>query len=229
MGLTSSSTGTKLLDNDIEALKSKCDFTIAIAGNPNVGKSTVFNSLTGLHQHTGNWPGKTVSNASGIATFNNKNFLLVDIPGTYSIMSNSQEEEIARDYICFGNPDCTVVVLDATCLERNLNLVYQILEITNKVVVCVNLLDEAEKKGIEIDLDKLSFTLGVPVVGTIARKKKPLNKLMQSVYEVCTENCSDELFKIEYPESIENAITIVEKSAKELLCSSLLLIIDGLV
>lgn len=221
MGLTSSSTGTKLLDNDIEALKSKCDFTIAIAGNPNVGKSTVFNSLTGLHQHTGNWPGKTVSNASGIATFNNKNFLLVDIPGTYSIMSNSQEEEIARDYICFGNPDCTVVVLDATCLERNLNLVYQILEITNKVVVCVNLLDEAKKKGIEIDLDKLSFTLGVPVVGTIARKKKTLNKLMQSVYEVCTENCSDELFKIEYPESIENAITIVEKSAKELLCSSL--------
>lgn len=221
MGLTSSSTGTKLLDNNIEALKSKCDFTIAIAGNPNVGKSTVFNSLTGLHQHTGNWPGKTVSNASGIATFNNKNFLLVDIPGTYSIMSNSQEEEIARDYICFGNPDCTVVVLDATCLERNLNLVYQILEITNKVVVCVNLLDEAEKKGIEIDLDKLSFTLGVPVVGTIARKKKTLNKLMQSVYEVCTENCSDELFKIEYPESIENAITIVEKSAKELLCSSL--------
>ena len=221
MGLTSSSTGTKLLDNDIEALKSKCDFTIAIAGNPNVGKSTVFNSLTGLHQHTGNWPGKTVSNASGIATFNNKDFLLVDIPGTYSIMSNSQEEEIARDYICFGNPDCTVVVLDATCLERNLNLVYQILEITNKVVVCVNLLDEAKKKGIEIDLDKLSFTLGVPVVGTIARKKKTLNKLMQSVYEVCTENCSDELFKIEYPESIENAISIVEKSIKELLCSSL--------
>ncbi len=137
-GTTCSSTGTKLLDNDIEALKSKCDFTIAIAGNPNVGKSTVFNSLTGLHQHTGNWPGKTVSNASGIANFNDKDFLLVDIPGTYSIMSNSQEEEIARDYICFGNPDCTVVVLDSTCLERNLNLVYQILEITNKVVVCVN-------------------------------------------------------------------------------------------
>ena len=220
MGLTSSSTGTKLLDNDIEALKSKCDFTIAIAGNPNVGKSTVFNSLTGLHQHTGNWPGKTVSNASGIANFNDKDFLLVDIPGTYSIMSNSQEEEIARDYICFGNPDCTVVVLDATCLERNLNLVYQILEITHKVVVCVNLLDEAKKKGIEIDLDKLSFTLGVPVVGTIARKKKTLNKLMQSVYEVCTENCSDELFKIEYPESIENAISIVEKSVKKLLKSS---------
>lgn len=229
MGLSSSSTGTKLLDNDIEALKSKCDFTIAIAGNPNVGKSTVFNSLTGLHQHTGNWPGKTVSNASGIANFNDKDFLLVDIPGTYSIMSNSQEEEIARDYICFGNPDCTVVVLDATCLERNLNLVYQILEITNKVVVCVNLLDEAKKKGIEIDLDKLSFTLGVPVVGTIARKKRTLNKLMQSVYEVCTENCSDELFKIEYPESIENAITIVEKVLRNFYVLLYLLIIDGLV
>ena len=146
MGLTSSSTCSKLLHGDIKFLKDKCDYTIAIAGNPNVGKSTVFNSLTGLHQHTGNWPGKTVSNAMGMTSYNDNNFLLVDIPGTYSIMSNSEEEEIARDYICFGNPDCTVVVVDATCLERNLNLVYQILEITNKVVVCVNLLDEALKK-----------------------------------------------------------------------------------
>lgn len=220
MGLTSSSTGTKLLNNDIEVLKSKCDFTVAIAGNPNVGKSTVFNSLTGLHQHTGNWPGKTVSNASGVATFNNKDFLLVDIPGTYSIMSNSQEEEIARDYICFGNPDCTVVVVDATCLERNLNLVYQVLEITNKVVVCVNLLDEAKKKGIEIDLDKLSFSLGVPVVGTIARKKKTLKNLMQAVFDVCSSNFKNELFKIEYPETIEDSINIVEKSVKNLLVNS---------
>ena len=199
----------------------KNTYTVALAGNPNVGKSTIFNNLTGMHQHTGNWTGKTVANATGKAIINDKEFTFVDIPGTYSIMSNSEEEEIARDYICFVNPDATVIVVDSTCLERNLNLVYQILEITNKVVVCVNLLDEAKKKGIEIDLDKLSFTLGVPVVGTIARKKKTLNKLMQSVYEVCTENCSDELFKIEYPESIENAITIVEKSAKELLCSSL--------
>lgn len=220
MGLTSSSTGTKLLDNDIEVLKSKCDFTVAIAGNPNVGKSTVFNSLTGLHQHTGNWPGKTVSNASGVTTFNNKDFLLVDIPGTYSIMSNSQEEEIARDYICFGNPDCTVVVVDATCLERNLNLVYQVLEITNKVVVCVNLLDEAKKKGIEIDLDKLSFSLGVPVVGTIAMKKKTLENLMQAVFDVCSSNFQNELFKIEYPETIEDSINIVEESVKNLLVNS---------
>ena len=220
MGLTSSSTGSKLLDNDIEVLKSKCDFTVAIAGNPNVGKSTVFNSLTGLHQHTGNWPGKTVSNASGITTFNDKDFLLVDIPGTYSIMSNSQEEEIARDYICFGNPDCTVVVVDATCLERNLNLVYQILEITNKVVVCVNLLDEAKKNGIKIDLDKLSFTLGVPVVGTIARNKKTLKSLMQNVFNVCSSNFSEKLFKIDYPEAIESSINVIEKNIKKLLENS---------
>ena len=217
MGLTSSSTGSKLLDNDIEILKSKCDYTIAIAGNPNVGKSTVFNSLTGLHQHTGNWPGKTVSNAMGVTNFNNKNFLLVDIPGTYSIMSNSQEEEIARDYICFGNPDCTVVVVDATCLERNLNLVYQILEITNRVVVCVNLLDEAEKKGIEIDLDKLSFKLGVPVVGTIARKKKTLNNLMKAIYDICSSDYVLQYFEINYPDVIEQSITTVQKSIESIL------------
>lgn len=217
MGLTSSSTGSKLLNDDIEVLKNKCDYTIAIAGNPNVGKSTIFNSLTGLHQHTGNWPGKTVSNAMGTTTFKDKSFLLVDIPGTYSIMSNSGEEEIARDYICFGDPDCTVVVVDATCLERNLNLVYQILEITNRVVVCVNLLDEAEKKGIEIDLDKLSFELGIPVVGTIARKKKTLKDLMTSVYTVCSSNKDNKFFKISYPDIIENAIKIVEKDVEIIL------------
>ena len=217
MGLTSSSTGSKLLENDIEVLKNKCDYTIAIAGNPNVGKSTVFNSLTGLHQHTGNWPGKTVSNAMGISSFKGKNFLLVDIPGTYSIMSNSQEEEIARDYICFGNPDCTVVVVDSTCLERNLNLVYQVLEITNKVVVCVNLLDEATKKGIEIDLDKLSFKLGIPVIGTIARKKKTLNNLMEAIYDICSSDYDNEnvnCSKIDYPDIIEQSINILEKSVE---------------
>lgn len=183
-------------------------------GNPNVGKSTIFNSLTGLHQHTGNWPGKTVSNAAGTAKFKGKDFLFVDIPGTYSIMSNSQEEEIARDYICFGMPDCTVVVVDSTCLERNLNLVYQILEITNKVVLCVNLLDEAKKKGIEIDLDKLSFKLGIPVVGTIARKKKTLNNLMNSIYDVCSSANLDDYFHIDYPDAINSAINIIEDSVK---------------
>ena len=214
MGLTSSSTGSKLLSNNLQVLKNKCNYTVAIAGNPNVGKSTIFNSLTGLHQHTGNWPGKTVSNAIGITDYNKYKFLLVDIPGTYSIMSNSQEEEIARDYICFGNPDCTIIVVDATCLERNLNLVYQILEITSKVVVCVNLLDEAKKKGIEIDLDKLSFKLGIPVVGTIARKKKTLNCLMSKVYEICSSKCQFSPLKIEYPDIIEESLNNIQKSVK---------------
>lgn len=135
-------------------------------------------------------------------------------------MSNSQEEEIARDYICFGNPDCTVVVVDSTCLERNLNLVFQILEITNRVVVCVNLLDEAEKKGIEIDLDKLSFKLGVPVVGTIARKKRSLNNLMNAIYDVCSSNGPKKYFKIDYPNVINSSIDIIENSVKSCLTNS---------
>ena len=135
-------------DKKLQSRKEKNKYTIALAGNPNVGKSTVFNNLTGMKQHTGNWPGKTVVVAKGMYKYNEKEFILVDTPGTYSIMSNSEEEEIARDYICFGNPDVTVVVLDATSLEKNLNLVYQIMEITDKVIICVNLLDEAKKKGI---------------------------------------------------------------------------------
>ena len=186
MGLTNSSTGSRLLIDDLTFLKDNCDYVIALAGNPNVGKSTIFNSLTGMHQHTGNWPGKTVSNATGNCIYQDADFLFVDIPGTYSIMSNSEEEEIARDYICFGNPDCTVIVVDATCLERNLNLVFQTMEITNNIVVCVNLLDEAKKKKISIDLEKLSDELGVPVVGTTARKKKTLNTLIDTIHQVVT-------------------------------------------
>ena len=175
MGLTKSSTGTRLIANDLDYLKTENGYTVALAGNPNVGKSTIFNNLTGMHQHTGNWPGKTVENSTGNCVYNNTDFLFVDIPGTYSIMSNSEEEEIARDYICFGNPDATIVVVDATCLERNLNLVFQIMEITNNIILCVNLLDEAKKKKIKIDLKKLSDLLGIPVVGTIARNKKTLD------------------------------------------------------
>lgn len=185
------------------------DYTIAIGGNPNVGKSTIFNSFTGMHQHTGNWPGKTVANASGIHTFKNKNFLFVDIPGTYSLMSNSEEEEIARNYICFGNPNATVVILDATCLERSLNLVFQTFEITNNVIVCVNLLDEAKKKGIHIDLKKLSEFLGVPVVGTIAKKKKTLNNLMETIYNVCTKKIVPTPNKIKYLPIIEDSIQLI--------------------
>lgn len=174
MGLTKSSTGTRLLQEDLKTLKNPNGYTIALAGNPNVGKSTIFNGLTGMHQHTGNWPGKTVANATGECLYKNNNFMFVDIPGTYSIMSNSEEEEIARDYICFGNPDATIIVVDATCLERNLNLVFQTMEITNNIIVCVNLLDEAKKKKIKINLNKLSEKLGVPVVRYNCSKKENL-------------------------------------------------------
>lgn len=206
MGLTSKSTGSKLLNSDVLQLKENCNYTIAFAGNPNVGKSTIFNSLTGMHQHTGNWPGKTVSNASGICKYNNKNFLLIDIPGTYSIMSNSQEEEIARDYICFGKPDVTVVVVDATCLERNLNLVFQTMEITSNIIVCVNLLDEAKKKHIDINIAKLQELLGVPVVGTIARKKKTLKNLLNTINGVCEGKIISNPKIINYPRIIEDNI-----------------------
>lgn len=215
MGLTVNSTGSNILNE--EMLKEKCDYTIAIAGNPNVGKSTIFNGLTGMHQHTGNWPGKTVENARGICEFHHKSFLLVDIPGTYSIMSNSEEEEIARDYICFGNPDATVVIVDGTCLERNLNLVYQIMEITPKIVVCVNLLDEAKKKKIHIDLELLEKKLGVPVVGTIARKKKTLDKLMQKITEVASLKVTPIPNKIKYEEKIEEGVNSLEEILQDML------------
>ena len=190
-------------------------YTVALAGNPNVGKSTIFNSLTGMHQHTGNWPGKTVANATGEATINHQQFLFVDIPGTYSIMSNSEEEEIARDYICFGNPDATIVVVDSTCLERNLNLSFQIMEMTSNVILCVNLLDEAKKKKIKIDLDKLSDLLGIPVVGTIAKNKKTLEKLKKVVFQVCTGEIKPEPKKVTYADVIEQAIFTVEENLEE--------------
>ena len=194
---------------------SKSSYTIALAGNPNVGKSTIFNSITGMHQHTGNWPGKTVANATGKNNYKGTELLWVDIPGTYSIMSHSEEEEIARDYICFGNPDATVVVVDATCLERNLNLVFQIMEITDNVVVCVNLLDEAKRKKIKIDLKELSNQLGVPVVGTTARKKRTLNHLLETVYKVCHHDIIPKPNKIEYEANIEEKIQELEKVLKK--------------
>ena len=195
MGLSNSSTGKKVSSN----LKdfSNYDFTVAIAGNPNVGKSTIFNGLTGLNQHTGNWTGKTVENAAGICIHNNQKFLLVDIPGTYSLMADSEEEKIARDYIDSNKANATVVIVDATLLERNLNLVFQIMNLTNNVIVCVNLLDEAKKKGVSVDLNKLSKLLGVPVVGTIARKRKTLNNLINTIADVCNKKIEPKPIKID--------------------------------
>lgn len=216
MGLTAGSTGGKVLDEDIFEKTIGCNYTIGLAGNPNVGKSTVFNGVTGMHQHTGNWPGKTVGNAIGKCTHKNKDFLFVDIPGTYSLMSNSEEEEIARDYICFGNSDITVVVVDATCLERNLNLVFQTLEIKKNVIVCVNLLDEATKKGISVNLELLSKLLGVPVVGITARKPKTLNKLLDTIYDVCVGKQISNPTPIKYSNEIEDAISLLLPEIEQL-------------
>lgn len=157
------------------------DRIVALAGNPNVGKSTIFNALTGLHQHTGNWPGKTVANAQGWCSFRGSGYVLVDIPGCYSLFAHSAEEEVARDFLCFQAPDAAVVVCDATCLERNLNLVLQVMEAVPRVVVAVNLMDEAERKGISLDLGLLSRRLGTPVVGTAARNAHGLDCLMSAL------------------------------------------------
>ncbi len=160
------------------------DRVIALAGNPNTGKSTLFNTLTGLKQHTGNWPGKTVTRAEGGYQFNNVKYKLVDLPGTYSLLSASQDEEVARDFILFGQPDCTIVVTDATALERNLNLAMQVMEITDHVVVAVNLMDEARRKGLEVDARSLSRDLGVPAIPITARTGEGVHTLLATVAEV---------------------------------------------
>ena len=198
-----------LFNKNIEKINS-ANYTIALVGNPNVGKSTIFNALTGMHQHTGNWPGKTVENTSGICNYKNKNYRLIDLPGTYSLMSHSEEEEIARNYICFGKSDVLLIVVDATCLERNLNLVYQSLEITPNIILCVNLLDEAKRKGININLDLLSQRLGIPVVGTIAKSKKTLKSLMSQVENICTKKIHPSPIKLNYGVAIEESIEILE-------------------
>ncbi len=213
MGLSSASMGKNAVDMGFCVKKiSDDDKVIALAGNPNVGKSSVFNQLTGLRQHTGNWPGKTVSNAQGICSHNGKNYILVDIPGTYSLMAHSKEEEVARDFILFGNPDAVIVVCDATCLERNLNLVLQTIEITTNVIVCVNLMDEARKRNISVDLKKLSDKLGVPVVGTVARKGKGLKQLMDTLDVSLT---SEKAYQIRYLAPIEEALSILTPILKK--------------
>lgn len=206
MGLTNRSVGRSAIDRGLTLTRtSPHQKIIALAGNPNVGKSTVFNGLTGLHQHTGNWPGKTVSNAQGSCHTDRYEYLLVDIPGTYSLMAHSAEEEVARDFLCFGAPDAVVVVCDATCLERNLNLVLQITELCDRVVVCLNLMDEAKRHGIHIRTDLLAERLGVKVVTTVGHNKRSLRAVTAALDALFDETPTPPT-PIHYPVAIERAV-----------------------
>ncbi|MEK9502560.1 ferrous iron transport protein B [Gemmatimonadota bacterium DH-20] len=184
------------------------DYLVALAGNPNTGKSTVFNALTGLRQHTGNWPGKTVVRAEGVYGFDGRQVKVVDLPGTYSLQAGSADEEVARDFILFGRPDVTVVVIDATRLERNLNLALQVLAITHRVVVCLNLMDEARRHGIVVDHRKLEKELGVPVVPAVARAGEGMEELVAAIHAVATGARTPDPVRIEHFEGpVEDAIS----------------------
>lgn len=185
----------------------KFDRIIALAGNPNTGKSTVFNALTGLRQHTGNWPGKTVTRAEGGFEFQSIKYKIVDLPGTYSLLSASQDEEVARNFILFGQPDCTIIVTDATALERNLNLALQVMEITDKVVIAVNLMDEARRKGIEVDTRSLARDLGVPAIPIVARTNEGMQTLLSTVAEVIEGQIKTAPFRIKGTDSYQKSVT----------------------
>lgn len=210
MGLTHESTKNSAMTDIFKIEKKEGQFVIALAGNPNTGKSTVFNSLTGLHQHTGNWPGKTVVNARGEFIHNNKENILIDLPGTYSLFASSVEEEVARDFICFGNSDAVIVVTDATCLERNLNLVYQVMELTQNVILCINLIDEAKKKNIIIDGEGIEKELGVPVVLCAARSGQGIKELKKEVYKVTTGKIKPNPKTVIYDNYIEEKVKSIE-------------------
>jgi ferrous iron transport protein B len=174
------------------------DFVVALSGNPNTGKSTVFNALTGLRQHTGNWPGKTVTRAEGGFEYGDHKYKLVDLPGTYSLLATSLDEEVARDFILFGQPDVTIVVVDATRLERNLNLVLQVMEITNRVVVALNLMDEARRHKLQIDERRLARDLGVPVVPMSARQGEGVPELLGAISEVANGETVGKPYRVKY-------------------------------
>lgn len=215
MGLSVKSTGAGVKNGDVFAVrKSGGEKIVALAGNPNVGKSTVFNALTGLHQHTGNWAGKTVSTADGAFKTASFSYIAIDLPGTYSLLAHSAEEEAARNFLCFSEHDAVVVVCDATCLERGLNLALQVMELCPKTLVCVNLLDEARRNGVELELGALERSLGVPVVGTNAHDKKTLKRLTERLDELCAGKLQTNPRRLRYTKPIEDAIALVEPYAR---------------
>ena len=219
MGLTQESTKIKSLEDIFHIEKKDNEFMIALAGNPNTGKSTVFNFLTGLRQHTGNWPGKTVCTARGDFSYKNNNYALIDLPGTYSLFPLSQEEIVTRDFICFGNPDAVIVVCDSTCIERNLNLLFQVMELTDNVILCLNLLDEAKKKGIEINKNKLEKILGIPVVLTAARSGFGMDQLQDTLNKVVNNEYDFKNKPVYYDDEIENIINSIKDDLKEIIPS----------
>ena len=197
--------------------KKQDEIVVALAGNPNPGKSTIFNSLTGLNQHTGNWPGKTVSTARGYFKYKDDKYMLVDLPGTYSLFYSSEEELVARDFICFGKPDIVLVVCDANSLERNFNLLFQIMELTKNIVLCINLIDEANKNGLSIDKHYLENKLKIPVILTSAKNNIGIDELLETIYLQKYKNNFENMV-LTYNKNIEDTIKPIERKLNKLNC-----------